>query len=123
MENRALGRRVITPQQAFDRIGAAIRPILTSSGYVEVSSELQPEDFGSQVSTYTSPQASVQLTWNGKGEFFVLECDRLPNETVPGGWIDLTLQGFDPRRGDDQWVKELCEDISAALRSYAEQWT
>ena len=114
---------MITPSQAFARIEASLRPILTSSGYVDTSSESRPDAFGSQLSVYTSPEARLRLTWDGKEGFFVLECDRLPNESTPGPWIDLTLQRFDPREGDDRWVGELCEDISAALRNYADQWT
>jgi hypothetical protein len=51
-----------------------------------------------------------------------LECDRLPDEAGPGPWIDLTLQRYDPARGDERWVAELREDIQAAARGFMEQW-
>ena len=113
---------MITPSQAFERIEAALRQTLESAGFQDTRSESHPQAFGSQFSVYTSPSATLRLTWDGKEGFFVLECDRLPNETAPGPWADLTLQRFDSRVDDDRRVEELCEGIVAALRDYTKQW-
>jgi len=114
---------MISVGEAFLRVEAALQPLLDTGEFPHVASRQDTDAFGSRFAVYESDRSGLRLTWDGKEPFFVLESDRLPNETTAGPWIDLTLQRFDPRKADDQWVEELCEDISAALREYMEQWT
>lgn len=106
----------------FDELDRGLGQLLQAAGLVRGETASHPEAFGSRYSVYVGPHFSLRLTWDGKEGWFVLECDRLPGAASPGPWVDLSLQRYDPARGDERRVAELREDIHAAARSFIGQW-
>src|SRR5690349_5789004 len=122
MSFRQKNFRKISPGDAFDQIAKALEPELAARRFVLVEQENYPEAFGSRYATFTSAVKHVCLTWDGREQWFVLEgvvsADEPPPLSQPV-WIDLTLQRFEPVKGDEKWVGELIEDITAAFKSFA----
>jgi hypothetical protein len=113
----------MTPDEAFERIDTALAPQLHAGGFTRRKAESHPKVFGSRYAEYESAATAVRLTWDGKDGHFVLECDRLPQETRPGPWLDLILMRFDART--DQalaWVITIEGEFVRALHGYLAQW-
>jgi hypothetical protein len=106
---------MILGEVAFDRILEAIQPVLLAHRLHLIEQETHPEAFGSRHIIYGDESLHVRLVWDGKERWFVLEVDESPGRTKWPGWIDLTLQRFDPQQATSKWVDEVIEDVRAAL--------
>jgi hypothetical protein len=109
---------MISGEVAFDRVLEAIQPVFLAHGLHLIEEERHPEAFGSRHTTYGDESLHVRLVWDGKEQWFVLEVDESPGRTAWPGWIDLTLQRFDPQQATSKWVDEVIEDVRAALVDY-----
>ncbi|MCB9915532.1 MAG: hypothetical protein H6828_10340 [Planctomycetes bacterium] len=102
------------PEVVLERLAAALAPLCEAYG----CTRLPDPGAGRPRAEFRSPRSALRLTWLPADSAFVLEADRLPSEPLPGPWIDLCLQRYDPAHGDDAWVRELASDFTEAAREH-----
>jgi hypothetical protein len=118
MVSAAFARAQSHGSAAFDRVLAAVLPLYTEHGLRLVDARDDPQAFGSRYVTFGDASRHLRLTWDGKEKWFTLEVDEEPGKTKWEGWIDLTLQRFDPAEATDRWIEEIIEDVRGALTDY-----
>lgn len=107
--------------EAVQRIAELLAPTAASAGLrrSEVpgkSSEIVFED----------DRLRMRLSWQpscGLGSSaLVLECDRLPKESLTSPWIDVSIADWVRGKPDEEWIAAVADDFRVAMVGYLEQW-
>src|SRR5690606_28050307 len=85
-------------EHRYNRLKQIAEPILTESGYIQVSEEFHPEIFGSAYSEFVQGPRKVRLIWDGKD-----------------GWG--YFQTLNPQRGEFDWTDVHCYLAAADISS------
>jgi hypothetical protein len=108
-ENPAL---LHTPSAVFGALRDAILPSAEAAGFPRTEERYSPFSMGGRWITWAaSVSVALRLTWEPRDRWFVLEAS---TGVTPDGdrvWEDLTLQRLDPSTVNEQYVRELLEDI------------
>ena len=92
---------MLTLDEAFDRIGAALR----GTGYVLKNREKPADGSGDRFEVYTSPAMSMRVYWTEKARLLTLQFEQ------DGKWVDFTRLGFGPRGLEESAVAALVRAV------------
>ena len=107
-----------TPSEVLGRLADRLETFLASVGFSP--SHRSQESAALVTRTYASSDLCLRLSSTHKT--LALECDRLPNETAAGPWIDLTVAEFALDTADAAWISSCAADFELALKEHLELW-
>lgn len=103
------------PPAIFTRAKAALAPLVSTSGLVEVRSEYHEATFGSAYAEYVGAGRTLRLVWDGREGALFAEI------LVDGRWKDVesatsAVPPFDRDRSDER-IARLLQAANEALSS------
>jgi hypothetical protein len=92
---------MLTLDEAFDRIGAALR----ETGYVRQAKEGSADSPGDRSEVYQSPSMTMRVHWTEKARLLTLQFEQ------DGKWVDFSRLGFGPRGLEESAVAALVRAV------------
>jgi hypothetical protein len=107
------------PGSLFDDFASALSKVLEPQGFRLRERMQSPQSFGSRLVRYARGTQEVQLIWDGREGWFLVQQRGAVLDKAEDEWNDVAFERYEPTRDQPERVQEVQAGIDLAIRHFA----